>query len=223
MDVATPHTIRSVSPDLPQKEVKEVKDEGNLVIEAVSLLVQRQREMESWVAEQIWQAEERGAAAERRYAEVEERLAGIEDHLARLVHEVEPSRTDAGLAERLSRLREQVEGLKASGDGGPLPHEPHLSAAPGSAVAPRDEAAEPVAFAPPAGPAAGVAPAGRAVPRYETRVTARPPAAAAVPGGQRLGFWDLLGTSRDDRLGVVLIGAGAVALLYAILTLLRLG
>ena len=57
----------------------------NLLIEAVSLLVQRQRETEGWVAEQIWQAEERAAATERRYAELEARLLGIEEHVSRLV------------------------------------------------------------------------------------------------------------------------------------------
>src|SRR5205807_6153313 len=89
----------------------EVKEEGNLLIEAVALLVQRQRETESWVAEQIWQAEERAAATDRRYAELEARLEGIEEHLARLVHEIEPARGDPAGDERLARLREQVEGL----------------------------------------------------------------------------------------------------------------
>jgi len=90
----------------------EVKEEGNLLIEAVALLVQRQRETESWVAEQIWQSEERAAATDRRYAELEARLEGIEQHLARLVHEIEPTPGDTASDERLARLREQVEGLK---------------------------------------------------------------------------------------------------------------
>jgi hypothetical protein len=34
-------------------------------------------------------------------------------------------------------------------------------------------------------------------------------------------FWDLLGPSPQDRFGLVLIGAGAIAVLYAILTQLR--
>src|SRR5438270_10800705 len=114
MNVPAPRTIRSVPPDLSKNEVKEVKEEGNLLIEAVSLLVQRQRETEGWVAEQIWQAEERASAAERRYAELETRLTGIEEHLARLVQDVEPARGDAVVDERLSRLREQVEGLKTT-------------------------------------------------------------------------------------------------------------
>ena len=94
----------------------EVREEGSLLIEAVSLLVERQRETESWIAEQIWQAEERAAAAERLYAELADRLAGIEEHLARLVQDVEPLRDDAAVDARLERLREQVEGLKSSGE-----------------------------------------------------------------------------------------------------------
>ncbi|TMF06483.1 MAG: hypothetical protein E6I52_00235 [Chloroflexi bacterium] len=75
--------------------------------------MQRQRETEGWVNEQVWQAEERVAATERRYAELEARLAGIEDQLMRLAQEAgEPGRGDAGVDERLALLREQVEGLK---------------------------------------------------------------------------------------------------------------
>jgi hypothetical protein len=40
--------------------------EDNLLIEAVLLLVQRQRETETWLAEQVEQAEERAAAVELR-------------------------------------------------------------------------------------------------------------------------------------------------------------
>src|SRR5919202_2974216 len=101
MDARGPRTIRSVPPRVSRKDdAHEVQEEGNLLIEAVSLLVQRQRETESWVAEQLWQAEERAAATERRYAELESRLASIEEHLARLVHEVEPPR-EAQVDERL--------------------------------------------------------------------------------------------------------------------------
>src|SRR5438270_10958452 len=113
MNVPAPRTIRSVPPDLSKNEVKEVKEEGNLLIEAVSLLVQRQRETEGWVAEQIWQAEERATATERRYAELEARLVGIEEHLARLVQDVEPTAGGGLDDERLARLREEVEGLKS--------------------------------------------------------------------------------------------------------------
>src|SRR5260370_35413953 len=88
-------TIRDVPPDLSKNEVKEGKEEGNLLIEAVSLLVQRQRETEGWVAEQICQADERAAAPHRRNADLELRLAGIERHRPRLGQAGQPARGEA--------------------------------------------------------------------------------------------------------------------------------
>src|SRR5690348_5925957 len=108
--------LRSVARDLPQEEAPH---EDNLLIEAVSLLVQRQRETEAWVAEQVEQAEERAAAVEQRYAELEGRLAGIEFQLDRLVRELEPGRGEAAPGSQLARLREQVEELKSDTDGRP--------------------------------------------------------------------------------------------------------
>jgi hypothetical protein len=165
--------------------VREVGEEDNLLIEAVSLLVQRQRETESWIAEQISQAEERAAASERRTAELEVRLAGIEEHLARLVPEVEPVREDAGVDERLERLREQVEGLKSGADT-------------------RTARTSPVSPPAPAGVAA-----------MRTR--------SVSSSGQGVSLWQVFGSSPQDRFGSILIGAGALAVLYAILTQLRFG
>jgi hypothetical protein len=207
---------------------KEVQDEGSLLIEAVSLLVQRQHETESWIADQIWQAEERATATERLYEEFEARLAGIEEHLARLVHDVEPLRGDAGVDERLERLREQVEGLKAGPDGRPARPGPVLAAAAGAGPSAVGEAPgrEPDAVS--------VARSGRPVVVRDARATdeRRPlsvgpaagprhrPAPSAGPG---VSFWELLGPSPQDRFGLLLIGAGAVAVLYAVLTQLRFG
>jgi hypothetical protein len=183
---------------------KEVGEEGNLLIEAVSLLVQRQRETEGWIAEQIWQAEERASASERLYAELEVRLAGIEEHLARLVHDVEPLRDDVGVDERLERLREQVEGLKSSGDGRAVRPNPVLAVSPGSIPPPAAE------------------------PRHSTerravgaRPVAEPRPRTAGTSGPGVSFWELLGQSPQDRFGLVLIGAGLVAVVYAGLTQLR--
>jgi hypothetical protein len=47
-------------------------------------------------------------------------------------------------------------------------------------------------------------------------------AQAAGSGGSGVGFWELLGSSPQDRLGAVLIFAGAVAVLYAVLVQFRL-
>jgi hypothetical protein len=192
---------------------RDVGEEGNLLIEAVSLLVQRQRETESWIAEQVGQAEERATAAERLYADLEVRLAGIEEHLARLVHDVEPLREDAGVDERLERLREQVEGLKSSADGRTARTNPVLAAS--TAGATHSQAVEP-----------------RPVGAREQPYTAEPrplgmrPVAPARPrmaatSAQGASFWDLLGPSPQDRFGLVLIGAGLVAVVYAVLTQLR--
>lgn len=187
----------------------EVKEEGNLLIEAVALLVQRQRETESWIAEQIWQAEERATGTDRRQAELEARLESIERHLARLVNEIEPARGDAAVDERLAHLREQVESLKS-----------------GSAVDGRPARIAPIPLENNAPPVVeplpqeldSARPAAAAEARYERRPVAAP---ATTGAGHRVTFWSVLGASPQDRFGVVFIGAGAVAVLYAILTQLR--
>jgi hypothetical protein len=196
----------------------EVREEGNLLIEAVSLLVQRQRETEIWIAEQTGQAEERAAASERMYAEFEARLAGIEEHLARLMHDIEPVREDLGVDERLERLREQVEGLKSSADGRAARSGALMAGSPAPAPIPSRAAAPsaPLSAAPVPMPPA---------PRRQPEAFSAPGAGAGtgVGAGQGVSFWQLFGASRQDRFGLVLIGAGAVAVLYAILTQLRFG
>ena len=184
----------------------EVREEGNLLIEAVSLLVQRQRETESWIAEQIWQAEERAAASERLSVEFESRLAGIEEQLGRLLYEVEPLRGDADVDQRLERLRVQVESLRASPDARMARPTPVIAAPSGSAQPLPSESP------PDARRATGGRPA--AVTRTQT---------ASTSGQGGVGFWELLGASPQDRFGLLLIGAGGVAVLYAILTQLRFG
>jgi hypothetical protein len=211
MNESTPRTMRGVPPKLTRSEPTEIKEEGNLLIEAVSLLVQRQRETEGWVAEQIWQAEERATATERRYAELEARLVGIEEHLSKLVHDVEPTAGGALDDERMARLREQVEGLKSVGADGhtsrPAPVVPP-AAAPTPAAVPAPtydpDVTRPMPIAP------------------EPRYVEPPRARAAATSPQGVGFLELLGATPQDRWGVVLIGGGAVAVLYALLTQLRL-
>ena len=193
----------------PDLSPTEVRQEGNLLIEAVSLLVQRQRETESWVAEQVWQADERSAAADRRYAELGSRLAEIEEHLARLVHELEPPTGDAVVDDRMARLREQVEGLKSGSA-------PRGRAAPGTPIA-----SDPIALVAADAPAREPESArpGPAIElRYQQPAVAAP---VAATGQHSLSFWHWLGPTPQDRFGLVLIGAGAAAVLYAILTQLR--
>jgi hypothetical protein len=129
----------------------EAHNEDNLLIEAVSLLVQRQRETEAWVAEQVEQADERAASVERHYTALESRLAGIEEQLDSLIREVEPGRGDAVVGQRLARLREQVADLRSDSDGRSLRSVP--SATP---VEPQAAPRQPDAY--PVPPTSGSAP-----------------------------------------------------------------
>jgi hypothetical protein len=227
-------TIRSVSRDLRSDDVEQ---EDNLLIEAMSLLVQRHRETETWLAEQIAQAEHRAAATERRYADLETRLTGIEGQLTRLAHELEPGRGNPAVDERLARLREQVEDLKSDGDGGPGHPVPPPGANPPAAPAPvaASAVAAPAPAKPPV-PASAVAGPGAAEPqvRQPTGATANSRSVAAAPAtsgssavaivsGQAASVWEMMGPRPQDRFGLVLIGVGLLAVFYAILTQLRLG
>jgi hypothetical protein len=223
-----------VSSDLSHNDVTE---EDNLLVEAVSLLVRRQRETETWVTEQVCQSQERAAATDRRYADLETRLAGIEQQLSRLVREFEPNRGEPGGDERLARLREQVEGLKSETDGrpvgasgsptnvpsassnGPQPLPPpnavhkEVTESPGPIEPPRAVDASPPTIAAPQ-PVESPRPAASA---------STAPAGVTAPGGRAISFWDLLGSTTADRFGLILIGVGLVAVLYAILSQLHLG
>lgn len=173
--------------------------EDNLLIEAVSLLVQRQRETEGWVAEQVEQAEERAAAVEHRYAELEGRLAGIEFQLDRLVRELEPGRGDAVSGQQLARLREQVDELKSDTDGRP----PRAARSAEPSLPTRS------AEAPPRTADAAVAP------------RAAVPARVGVASADSV--WEFFGPTPQDRFGILLIFLGVVAVLYALLSQLRFG
>jgi hypothetical protein len=194
----------------------EAQQEDNLMIEAVSLLVQRQRETESWVAEQIDQADARAAAVERRYADLESRLAGVEDALERLTRELEPGRGDPVAGQRLARLREQVEDLKSDTDGRPLRSLPSVPAVTRSVEneSPRGEPPQVARTVEPEGSRQVVTPAHSAPPPTRATVSA---------SGLSTGVLEFLGSTPQDRFGVLLIFVGVVAVLYAILTQLRLG
>jgi hypothetical protein len=115
------------------------------------------------------------------------------------VYDIEPLRGEVGVDERLERLREQVEELKSSAEARP--------ARTGLARAPVSAAPRPTTTTEPRPLSVGPSPG----PRPHS-------ASSAGPG---VGFWELLGPSPQDRVGFLLIGAGAVAVLYAILTQLR--
>jgi hypothetical protein len=169
-------------------------EEDNLLIEAVSLLVQRQRETETWVAKQVEHAEERAGAAERRYADIEARLAGIEDQLDRLVGELGPDHGDALVDQRLARLREQVEDLKSGTDS----HQ--LRTVSPSVEPPVQRDPEPLRPPP---PPASVEPT------------------SVSTGAPRTTLWDRFGSTAENRFGLVAIGIGALAILYGLSSAVR--
>jgi hypothetical protein len=228
-----------VSADLSRTKPGE---EDNLLVEAVSLLVQRQQDTEKWVTEQVCQVDERTAATERRYAELEARLAAIEEQLARLAHELEPTRGEGATDDRLARLREQLESLKAAGDGRPevaAQPVPRPPSEPPRATAVR----EPDASQPPEARSAAQRqprrpglPPGDGAPEHQSRIPIPPewrqrvaspavkePTRAGAAAPRRASLLDLLGSNPQDRFGLVFMGVGAVAVLYAALSLLRAG
>jgi hypothetical protein len=188
--------FRPVTGDLSQDAAQH---EDNLLVEAVSLLVQRQRETEAWVAEQIDQADERSGAVERRYAELEARLEGLEAQLERLLRDLETNRADAAGAggQRLARLREQVADMKSNTDGRPLRSVPSPPSSP-----------EPTG-------ARHAAPLVAAVP------TASAPASGVVQPSSGASVWDFFGRTSRARYGALAMFVGLVAILYAGLMELR--
>jgi hypothetical protein len=178
--------MRLVPQDRPRRTDPDQQDD--LLIEAVSLLVQRQREIEAWAADRVYQSEERAAAMEQRHTDVEVRLTAIEDQLARLAREVAPGRAKVA-DDRVSRLREQIEDLRTAGDG--------FSA---RALAPEIVAAQPHPDSP----------------------SGAPTSTATTTRGS-VSFWDLFGQTPVERFGFLLIGVGGVAVLYALLSFLRVG
>ena len=188
--------------NLPRREVSE---EENLLIEAVSLLVQRQRDTEA-----------RTAAAERHFAELESRLADIEARLS----EVAPSRVSGSVDKRLALLREQLEALRAESEGRgarpvgltslegrrqPGSPSPHPSAAPPSdTMVPRASANEAAAATPP------------------VRAPLEHRAAQAAAGGA-VSAWDVFGATPRHRFALLLIVVGVLAVLYSAFLLIRFG
>ncbi len=217
-------------PDLSKNPTRsDARDEENLLIEAIGLLVQRQRETESLVADQVWQAENRAAATERHYTELEARLTGIEDQLTRLIRELDPAQSDAAVDERMARLREQIEGLKTGPDGGPAPRPsarlglPAFGPTPESA-SPHEPATERAAREPATAPEPPAARSLRAPARPPGAADARPrmSAYATTAEPREASIWDLLGATAQERFGLVLIVVGALAVIYAILSQLPL-
>ena len=180
-----------IATQLDQARPVALDQEDNLLVTAVSLLVQRQVDMETWLGEQFREAERSTARVEQRYLDLEARLGQIETRLGLLTRRYEPTPIEA---EHVVRLRDQVARLSHVR---PSPPAPQPGVAPPAEVAPPPEVAplvEPV-----------VEPV--ALPRQA-------PASVATPSRS---VWDALGATPADRSAVLVMGAGAVAVLYALL------
>jgi hypothetical protein len=175
-----------------------------LLFEAVTLLLQRQREMDAWVTQQVALARQAADRAEAREAAVSERVARIEERLARLTRSPSPA--------------------PAATTNGRYAYVPaHLTVtAPASVPTPRNGYAAPIhAAAEPAMTDSEAAePATTDLEAENPEVVepevvedaGAPPPIRVAPSG-----WDLLGPTPAARFGALLIGGGAVAALYGLL------
>jgi len=165
-----------------------LSEEADLLIEAVSLLGQRQQELDAWAAERERASDERLVAVEERQAEFERRLAALEQRVAQL-DDGEHGGPAGGPEDRLERLRQQVEELR------------------GAAVQ-IDEAAPESDVLPAPEPAPVAAPA----PARAAAVASSAPTTVAQPS---VGVWQRLEQMPRNRLDMLLLVLGAVVVLYA--------
>jgi hypothetical protein len=171
-------------------------EEADLLIEAISLLGQRQQETEAWAAERVHQADERAQAVEQRQLELERRLESLEQRLAQLGEQIEPELPAGGPDERLARLRQHVEELR-----GVATAFEDNSVEPPALVAPVSVASVPPRVEPPAPPSP---------PRIE-----RPSAPARQPrAAQGSDFWQRL-EQFPPRADTALLLLGLLVVLYA--------
>jgi hypothetical protein len=204
--------------------------ERALLLEALTLLVQRQAESDAALSDELARANTRVAAIERRSIELENRLVLLDERLSQLATEVEP---DPGLPRRLAVLQAHVERLGGQPTAEP-PYSPPAAPVPPVPARPMPASpAPPVAARPAQMPPADVRTSRPAVrPSEPAEVPARgteaphPQAAtdrrqALVPSGEAL--WERLGATNQDRASIVLIGAGVLVVAYAVLAQLRIG
>jgi hypothetical protein len=203
-------------------------EESSLLVEAVSLLVQRQREAEVWLAEQFRQTLLSDSALDRRMAELEERLGRIQARLGTLAAEVDPNLASAG---DIARLEQGLQSLTNGAAGFParpqtLTVVPSQTPSPSMDLPPR-LTVEAANGARPRGPVNGAvrhaaesrssedadAAPGHVAPAY----AAVGDAAAGGAGPRRASAWDVFGATPRERWGLALMGGGALALLYLVL------
>src|SRR6266498_3173527 len=114
---------------------------------------------------------------------------------------------------RVARLREQIQDLR----GEPIRATDEVTRPIPTAVEPAVERLrEPV---PAPAPVAAAPEVRAAASAGAPRVTRGAAAIASVSAtSTNVTFWELLGSTREDRFGIVLIGLGAIAVLYALLS-----
>jgi len=175
--------------------------EAELLIEAISLLAQRQQETEMWAAERIRAAEDRATSAEHRLTSIETQLSALESAVGALVDQTEPALIAGTPEERLSRLREQVEELRVIPSG--------------------EEDAESQTVPPPEPVAVAAPPAASAAPPVAQTVAAPPPAprpqpaTVPAPGPAGPSAWQRFEQMPRGQLEKALIVVGVLIVVYA--------
>ena len=100
---------------MSEPEVARDGDEVALLTEALTLLIQRQCELEEWLREETSRATARAAAAERLQGDIDNRLEALEAHLLKVLPVLEQPRTESRNTERLERLRQHLDWLQTPG------------------------------------------------------------------------------------------------------------
>ena len=177
-------------------------DERQLLLEAVTLLTQLQSDTETTLHGRLDQTWRRMSVLEQRLGEFETRLTSIDDRLARLAVELRP---DPRIDERVNQLRTNIDRLASRSNA---------------------RATQPAARS------VAVAEADRTpvVPSAVDSVTQPEPVTAPAPADEgpfkrqvepAPKVLDYLGRTPQDRAGVILIGVGLVAVVYAALANIR--
>jgi hypothetical protein len=84
------------------------REEAKLLVEAVSLLLQREQEIETAMTDRFRKAQLRAADVAQRWNSVDQRLSRVEQRLAELAPSIDPQRAGAAV---VSQLKYEVESL----------------------------------------------------------------------------------------------------------------
>jgi hypothetical protein len=177
-----------------------MNEESRLLVEAVSLLLEREREIEATLTDRFHHAERHAARVERGYAEVEARVHRIEKRLAELAPSIDPRSGDLAV---LAQIRGQLTAL-----------------APPAGPAAAPEPLQQLVSVPPSGPppVSPTPPPPPSSPATHADTASASSALTTSSADSGKSPWSALGDTREARFGALLMAAGAIALLYIILT-----